>query len=163
MRWLLVLAVLGLSACGFKPSNVVPLGKVTLPFSVVAQDPYSSLADNIERSLTASGAQLAHANEPSISIVINNETSKTEPLALNQFAQVTEYVTSYKVTYSLSNELGQTLIDKQIVEFRREYTYDEDSSEGSPAQLALLKREMQADMVRSIIRRTAIVLQSQKQ
>ncbi len=162
MRWILALAVLLLTSCGFRPSNVVPLSQVSLPFLVVAQDPYSSLADNIERSLTASGARIAHAGEPSISIIINQEVSKTEPLALNQFAQVTEYVTVYKVTYSLSNEQGQTLIDKQIVEFRREYTYDENSSEGSPAELALLKREMQADMVRSIIRRAAVVLQSPK-
>ena len=163
MRCILLLALMALSACGFKPSNVVPMGEVPLPFTVLAQDPYSGLADNIERSLTASGAKIAKANEPSISIVINNEISKTNPLALNRFAQVTEYVTSYQVTYSLSNEAGKVLIDKQIVEFRREYTYNKNSSEGSPAELALLKREMQAEMVRSIIRRSAIVLQSQKQ
>jgi LPS-assembly lipoprotein len=163
MRCILLLALLTLSACGFKPSSVVPIGKVTLPFTVLAQDPYSGLADNIERSLTASGARLAQPGEPSISIVINNEVSKTNPLALNQFAQVVEYVTSYQVTYSLNNELGQVLIDKQVVEFRREFTFDENSSEGSPAELALLKREMQADMVRSIIRRSAIVLQAPKQ
>ena len=67
------------------------------------------------------------------------------------------------MTYSLSNELGEVLIDKQVVEFRREFNYNENASEGSPAELALLKREMQADMVRSIIRRSAIVLQNQKQ
>lgn len=163
MRLIIIFALMVLSACGFKPSSVVPIGEVSLPFTVLAQDPYSSLADNIERSLTASGAKLAQAGEPSNSIVINNEVSKTNPLALNQFAQVVEYVTSYQVTYSLSNELGQVLIDKQVVEFRREFNYNENASEGSPAELALLKREMQADMVRSIIRRSAIVLQSQKQ
>lgn len=159
MRWILVLTLFTLTACGFKPSNVVAIREITVPFNVTAADPYSSLADNIERALTASGATLSKGNEPSISIVINKEESKTGPLALNQFAQVTEYVTSYKVTYSLTNEVGKTLIDKQIVEFRREYTYDADSSEGSPAQLDLLKREMETEMIRSILRRTNVVLQ----
>lgn len=163
MRWIFTLSLIMLTACGFKPSNVVAIREITTPFNVVASDPYSSLADNLERALTASGATLVKANEPAISIIINNEESKTGPLAFNQFAQVTEYVTSYKVTYSLSNELGKTLIDKQVVEFRREYTYDADSSEGSPAQLALLKREMETEMIRSIMRRTNVVLQPQSQ
>ncbi len=163
MRWIFALSLIILTACGFKPSNVVAIREIKVPFTVAATDPYSSLADNLERALTASGAMLAKADEPSISITIIKEESKTGPLALNQFAQVTEYFTSYKVTYSLTNELGKTLIDKQIVEFRREYTYDADSSEGSPAQLALLKREMQTEMIRSILRRANVVLQPQSQ
>ena len=163
MRWIFALSLIILTACGFKPSNVLAIREIRVPFTVTATDPYSSLADNLERALTASGASLANSGEPAISIAIISEESKTGPLALNQFAEVTEYVTSYKVIYSLTNELGQTLIDKQIVEFRREYTYDADSSEGSPAQLALLKREMQAEMIRSILRRTNVVLQSQSQ
>jgi LPS-assembly lipoprotein len=160
MRWVLAAILLALSACGFKPSNVLAISEVTVPFSVSSADPYSSLADNIERALTASGASLAKAGEPAISIVISKEESQTGPLALNQFAQVTEYETRYKVTYSLTNELGQVLVDKQDVEFRRVYTYDINSSEGSPAQLELLKREMQAEMIRAILRRANVVLKT---
>lgn len=159
-RCFLAVILLTLSACGFKPSNVLPISDVLVPFRVSSSDPYSSLSDNIERALTASGASLAKEGEPSISIVISREVSETGPLALNQFAQVTEYETRYKATYSLIDESGQVLVDKQDVEFRRVYTYDVNSSEGSPAQLELLKREMQAEMIRAILRRTNVVLQS---
>jgi LPS-assembly lipoprotein len=162
MRWILAMLLLILAACGFKPSNVLAISEVSVPFNVASADPYSSLADNIERALTASGASLAKADQPAISIIIAKEESKTGPLALNQLAEVTEYETSYKVTYSLINELGQVLVDKQNVEFRRVYTYDVNASEGSPAQLALLKREMQTEMIRAILRRTNVVLKAQK-
>ena len=57
---------------------------------------------------------------------------------------------------------GATLIDNQVVELRREFTYDESSSVGNPAEVALLKREMQTEMIKSILRRTSVVLQLQK-
>ena len=47
-----------LAACGFKPSNVVSMAAIDAPFTVNAKNPYSPLADNIERALSASGVAL---------------------------------------------------------------------------------------------------------
>lgn len=162
MRALLI-ALLGLllSACGFQPTNVIKLSKVSTPFVVNSQNPYSSLADNIERALSANGVKLAKSGESAYAITINSEQSDTKPLSLDQFAQVREYVARYRVVYSLSDTQGNTLIDKQEVELRREYSYDLNTSAGSPAELELLQREMQAEMIQSILRRTNIILQAQ--
>ena len=86
-----------------------------------------------------------------------------KPPSLDQNAQFTEYALRYRVVYSLVDSTGKTLIDNQIVELRREFNYDVNISAGSPAEEALLKREMQAEMVRSILRRTSVVLHSQTQ
>jgi LPS-assembly lipoprotein len=159
----LLIAMLGLllSACGFQPTNVIKLSKVSTPFAVNSQNPYSSLADNIERALSANGVKLARSGESAYAITINSEQSDTNPLSLDQFAQVREYVARYRVVYSLSDSQGNMLIDKQEVELRREYSYDLNTSAGSPAELELLQREMQAEMIQSILRRTNIILQAQ--
>ena len=162
MRRFSLLLILLLSACGFKPSNVIELSQSQQPFTVLSKDPYSNLADNIERALSASGVRIAKAGEPSNTINISNELNDTRPLSLDQNAQVREFVSRYQVTYSLTDVQGATLIDNQVVELRREFTYDESSSVGNPAEVALLKREMQTEMIKSILRRTSVVLQLQK-
>lgn len=161
MRILIIALCVLLSACGFQPSNVVKLSKVDAPFTVNAQNPYSSLADNIERALSANGIRLAKSGESGYVITINSEQSENKPLSLDQFAQVREYVARYRVVYSLNDAQGVTLIDNQAVELRREYTFDVNTSAGSPAELELLQREMQAEMIQSILRRSNIVLQAQ--
>ena len=70
-----------------------------------------------------------------------------------------EYVSRYRVEYSLTDAAGTTLIDKQVIELRREFTYDVNTSAGSPAEQELLQREMQQEMIRAILRRTNLVLQ----
>jgi LPS-assembly lipoprotein len=161
MRIFILALTLMLSACGFKPSNVIELSQVQTPFSVSAKDPYSSLADNIERTLSAGGAQIARSGEASNVISISKESLETKALSLDQNAQVREYLMRYRVVYSLSDVSGNTLIDNQVVELRREFSYDINISAGSPAEQELLKREMQTEMIHSILRRSSIVLQAQ--
>lgn len=161
MRRLAVLLAIVLSGCGFRPSNVIELSQVKTPFSVSSNDSYSSLADNIERALSAGGVSVARSGEPANAINISQESLTTKPLSLDQNAQVREYIMSYHVTYSLVDVAGNTLIDKQVVELRREFSYDVNTSAGSPSEQELLKRELQTEMIRSILRRSSIVLQAQ--
>jgi LPS-assembly lipoprotein len=161
MRILIGFFLLLLSACGFKPSNVIELSQVATPLSVSSKDPYSGLADNIERTLSSAGARIAQAGEPANAIHILQESIETKPLSVDQNAQVREYIMRYRVEYSLLDMSGATLIDKQVVELRREFSFDANTSAGSPAEQELLKRELQVEMIRSILRRTSIVLQAQ--
>jgi LPS-assembly lipoprotein len=160
MRQLAVILLLLLAGCGFKPSNVVQLNGQTGPFSVSSDNIYSSLADNIERAFNASGARVAQNGEPTYRVVIVSENTDTRALSINEFAQVREFVIRYTVVYSLSDPAGKVLIDNQTVVLRRVYTYDSQLSVGSPAEEALLIREMQDEMIRAILRRTSVVLQS---
>jgi LPS-assembly lipoprotein len=161
MRILALLLILVLGACGFKPSNVIDLSYSQTPFTVSSNDPFSGLADNIERSLSRAGVRIAAAGEPANSISILEERVERKALSLDRNARVTEYTLRYRVRYSLSDVNGKTLIDNQTIELRRDFNYDVNVSAGSPAEEALLKGEMQAEMVRSILRRTSIVLHSQ--
>ena len=161
MRIFAFLLALTLGACGFKPSNVIDLSSNEAPFTVTSNDPFSGLADNIERALSRAGVRIAESGEPANSISISQERIERNALSFDRNAQVTEYTLRYRVTYSLTDANGNTLIDNQVIELRRDFNYDVNISSGSPAEEALLKREMQAEMERSILRRTGIVLHSQ--
>jgi LPS-assembly lipoprotein len=162
MRRFAAMLVLVLAGCGFKPSNIVQLNEQSGPFSVSSDNIYSALADNIERALDLTGARIAQNGEPAYRVVIVSENTQTRPLSINEFAQVREFVIRYTVVYSLIDPAGKVLIDNQTVALRRVYTYDSQLSAGSPAEEALLIREMQAEMVRAILRRTSVVLQPAK-
>lgn len=159
MRVLGLLLLLMLCACGFKPSNVIELSDQNMPFSVTSKDPYSGLADNIERVLNSSGVRIAGKGEAANAISIHEEDIEKLALSLDSNAQVTEYRLRYRVIYSLVGIDGVTLIDKQTIELRRDFNYDVTISSGSPAEEALLKREMQDEMVRAILRRASVVMQ----
>lgn len=158
-RWAGFLFLL-LVGCGFKPSNVAQLNEQSGPFTVSSENIYSALADNIERAFNASGARIAQNGEPAYRVVIVSENTETRALSINKFAQVREYVIRYTVVYSLLDPSGKVLIDNQTVALRRVFNYDAQLSAGSPAEEALLIREMQAEMVRAILRRTSVVLQT---
>lgn len=162
-RILAVLLLFAATACGFKPSNVIDLSAGESPFTVSSNDPFSGLADNIERALGRAGVRIAEGGEPANSINISQERVERTALSFDRNAQVTEYTLRYRVTYSLTDAGGRILIDNQIIELRRDFNYDVNISSGSPAEEALLKDEMQAEMVRSILRRTGIVLHAQTQ
>lgn len=162
MRRFAAMLVLVLAGCGFKPSNIVQLNEQSGPFSVSSDNIYSALADNIERAFDLTGARIAQNGEPAYRVVIVSENTQTRPLSINEFAQVREFVIRYTVVYSLIDPAGKVLIDNQTIALRRVYTYDSQLSAGSPAEEALLIREMQAEMVRAILRRTSVVLQPAK-
>jgi LPS-assembly lipoprotein len=159
MRVLGLLLLLMLNACGFKPSNVIELSDQNMPFLVNSKDPYSGLADNIGRVLNSSGVRIAGKGEAANTISIHEEDLEKLALSLDSNAQVTEYRLRYRVIYSLVGIDGGTLIDKQAIELRRDFNYDVTISSGSPAEEALLKREMQDEMVRAILRRASVVMQ----
>jgi LPS-assembly lipoprotein len=162
MRRSAAILLLVLAGCGFKPSNVVQLNEQSGPFSVSSDNIYSALADNLERAFSATGARIAQNGESAYRVVIVSENTETRPLSINKFAQVREFVIRYTVVYSLIDPAGKVLVDNQTVALRRVYTYDSQLSAGSPAEEALLIREMQTEMISAILRRTSVVLQPTK-
>jgi len=79
-------------------------------------------------------------------------------LSVNQFAQVLEYVTRYRVEFVMVGADGKLLTEPQSIELSREYTYSTNASIGSPAELELIQRELRRDMQAAILRRLDIAL-----
>lgn len=160
MRRSLILAVSCalLAACGFHPRNAMVVPDSLGPLQIVASDPYSPLADDLARALERNGARAAVDGQPAASLKILSESFSTNPLSVDQFARVREYVIRYRVEFSLSDARGELVLGKQDVELSREYSYDANSSAGSPAEQELLQRELRRDMEAAILRRLDLAL-----
>ena len=83
---------------------------------------------HVEQAIAASGEDARRIDatrypqpviEPEGGFTIEREDAVLQPLSLDSFAQVREYVSRYRVEYSLTDPQGKTLIDKQAVELRR--------------------------------------------
>jgi len=92
------------------------------------------------------------------SLRIGEETWSTKPLSVDELARVREYITRYRVQFSLVDASGNVLVAPQTLELSREYTYDITASAGSPAEQELIQRELRRDMEAAILRRLDVVL-----
>ena len=156
-----VLSVAALSACGFHPRARLDFPATLGPVTVQSTDSYSPLGLELASALTRAGAESASAGQPSALLKITAEQWQTAPLSVDQFAQVREYVTRYKVSFSLQSVDGKPLIEPQDIELGREYTYDQNASAGSPAEQELIQKELRRDMEAAILRRLDVALRRQ--
>ena len=158
-RVLIVLALSALlAACGFHPRQQIKLSEAVGPMKVETADPYSPLGIELAGALGRAGAPLPVGDGPSATLKITNERWLTQPLSLDEFAQVREYLTRYRVDFVLQSADGKPLVEPQSIELSREYTYDANASAGSPAEQELIQRELRRDMQAAILRRIDIVL-----
>ena len=155
---LIVSSLLLLAACGFHPRAQLALPAVLGPISVQTADPYSPLGLELATALERAGAQVPAPGGPSSALKITNEAWTTAPLSVDQFAQVREYVTRYRVDFVLVDAGGTPVIEPQSIELSREYTYDISASAGSPAEQELIQRELRRDMHAAILRRLDVAL-----
>lgn len=151
-------AAIVLSACGFHPRAQLELPATLGPVTVETADVYSPLGLELSTALTRAGAMAPTKGEPSAALKITGEEWKTAPLSVDQFAQVREYVTRYRVDFVLSSADGKPLMEPQSIELSREYTFDVNASAGSPAEQELIQRELRRDMEAAILRRLDLAL-----
>ena len=153
-----LLFLLALSACGFHPRAELKLPESVGPIAVQTSDPYSPLGLELAATLERAGVGGAPEGARSASLRIGDEIWSTKPLSVDELARVREYITRYRVQFSLVDADGKVLVAPQTLELSREYTYDITASAGSPAEQELIQRELRHDMQRAILRRLYVVL-----
>ena len=154
----LLVAVLAVAGCGFHPRNQVRFSDWVGPMRVETSDAYSPLGLELASALARSGATAPADGQAAAALKITAESWNTAPLSVDQFAQVREYVTRYRVDFALRSAEGTPLIEPQSIELSREYTYDANASAGSPAEQELIQRELRRDMEAAILPRLDIGL-----
>jgi LPS-assembly lipoprotein len=158
----LVVAALALvlAACGFHPRAHTVLPTRLGPTRVVVPDPYSPLGDELAAQLARAGVLAAETDPkaPATVLRITKETWNTQPLAVDQFALVREYVTRYRVDFALQGTDGKPMLKPQSIELSREYSFDANAAVGSPAEQELIQRELRRDMEAAILRRIEYAL-----
>lgn len=160
--FLLVVLVLGLSACGFHLRSALRIPPDLGPVRVEARDPYSPLADSLAVALERAGATPApEAARTGVAVLrIRSEKWASTPISVDQFGRAQEYTLRYAVVFSLDKANGRNLVPQQAVELARDYISVPTRSTGTEGERELLSREMQKDMVASILRRIDAALRA---
>jgi len=152
---LVATCLLLLSACGFqlRDALVLPVGLEQV--RVTVSDPYSPLAQSLERALVQAGADLVDADDRRrvASLNILSERWADRPLSIDQFGRAQEFTMQYAVVFSLTDANGDVVVPQQAVEMARDYIAPPQDATGTATERELLVREMQREMTASILRR----------
>lgn len=166
---LFLVALLGLTACGFHLRNALTLPADLGPLRVHTPDPYSPLGDQLERALTGMGAQVAPepdgvadtTGEDHIAqLTVLQERWGDIPIAVDTQGRAQEFTLGYAVIFNLTRADGSVLVPDQAIELGRDYVVPPTDSLGSASERELLVREMRRDMVATILRRINAVIEA---
>lgn len=151
----LVLA-LALAGCGFQLRSALSLPPDLGPIQVEGQGRYSTLADALSLSLQRAGATVVEGrghNEEVARLRILSERWGSTPISIDARGRAQEYTLRYAVVFELVRADGEDLVPQQAVELARDYIRSPTDLTGADSEQELLTREMERDMVASIVRR----------
>ena len=143
-----------LCACGFqlRKEAVLPPGMGTVV--VQGADPFSPLGRDLTAALERAGSKVVE--KPGNDIAVLNVTANrlsTDVLSVGGNARANEYSMRYHVEFNVVDSAGKAILDTQVIELSREYTFDATQATAVAAEEDLLRKELQREMVQSIMRR----------
>jgi len=150
-----LIALTGLVAgCGFHLRKEVQLPAAMQRVHIEIADPASPLAKDLAKALPRSGAVVVEKAEAGVSVLkIAVNTLSTDVLSVGGTARANEYALRYHVEFSVVGEDGTPVLAKQTIELSREFTFDASQALGVAAETDLLGKELERDMVQTILRR----------
>jgi len=153
LRSLPILAVAAsLGACGFHMRGEVQLPAAMQRVHLTVADPYSPLRRDLEAALTRSGATLVGApgdGVAEISIPAVSIAPIVRSVGANAF--VNEFSMVYHVELEVSGPDGKLLLPRETIEHSRQFTFDQTQAIGTSAEQDEIKKEMERDMVQSVL------------
>jgi LPS-assembly lipoprotein len=150
-----------LAGCGFKLR-----GNQAFAFTRIAimPKPGGAIAQELRRSF-GPAVQVLAPDEPltSAQLVLNvaNEQREKVVVGVNASGQVLEFQLRMRVHLRLTTAQGKELIDDAEILQQRDISYSETAALAKEAEMTLLYRDMQSDIVQQILRRLAAIQPTQ--
>jgi LPS-assembly lipoprotein len=145
-----------LSGCGFQLRGPRPLAFTTIFLGVSS---YSALGMALRRQILTSGTTevVDDAARADVRLdILRNEQSR-EILTLTGAGKVREYQLRHIIRFRLVDRTDTELIPPTSISATRDYNYDDAQVLAKEQEAVLLYRDMQADLVRQLMRRLAAV------
>ena len=143
-----------LCSCGFqlRKEAVLPSGMGTVV--VQGADPFSPLGRDLAAALARAGSTVVEKTGNGVSVMnITANQLATDVLSVGGNARANEYSMRYHVEFNVTDNAGKAILDKQVIELSRDYTFDAFQAAAVAAEEDLLRKELQREMVQSIMRR----------
>ena len=153
--FLLALALLSISACGFQPrGQAMGLAGVPNPVHISGIASFSDLYRELSRQLKIAGAQIAPTGAESASTLhITGVEQDIRLLSVNSRNRAVEYELIAAATFSLRTANGQELVAPQQVRALRIQYRPEIAVLGSSREAELLRQNMREELAGRIVRR----------
>lgn len=155
-KWMLLVAVLGLSACGFHLRGMGGIDR-PMPFTTIHVVGDGTLVGPLNQVLKRNQTiQVVDAGQAEASLQVLNENAKREVLTINRGGSVNEYLYRFTATAQLHKNgvpYGQPL----SVAVRRTMDYTDRDVLGKEDEEGQLWQEMRMDAAEQLVRRLAYI------
>ncbi len=159
----MLILVFSLSGCGFHLRGADEFSSSLEVLHLTVRNVHGDLHQKLIRSFEQSGTSvIADSDGTGPGLNVSAERNTRRAVATTSTISVSEYELGLEVDIELSDRDGQMLIPETTLKTERIYTFDASSLTGSSEEEALLREEMQEDMVRQIIRRVNATMNSIK-
>jgi LPS-assembly lipoprotein len=160
-RFLALLLVISLSACGFQLR-----GSYSLPWDTLYLGwPENSLIHaEVKRGIEAS-SQTRIVTDPKAaqaSLIVLADLPTKSILSLSGTGLVREYQLTRSFVYKIQDAEGKELVPSNQIILQRAMTFDDAHLFAKEAEEAMIMKEMQQDMVMQLLRRLAAIKQKSK-
>lgn len=153
-RLILLAILLALTACGFKMRGVADLKFNTL----YIQGPSISISKQLRRTFTTNGVKIVNsADQAELLLEIMSESQEQRILSLSGKGLVREYELFYTINFRTRDPSSDTWNDVQIVQGRRDITYDDSQLLAKQLERERLYDSMKEDAVRELVRRLMVL------
>jgi LPS-assembly lipoprotein len=143
-----------LAGCGFHLRKEADLPASMKRIHIEIADASSQLGKDLAKALPRSGAQVVDTVEPGVAVMkISANAFSSDVLSVGGTARANEYALRYHVEFEVQDAAGTALLPKQTIELSREFTFDATQALGVAAETDLLSKELERDMVQTILRR----------
>ena len=146
---LVILCLLGLSACGFQLR-----GNASLPFESIYVEGGQDIAIDLQRAIRPTTTKVTDNPKDAQAVLqVLSEAREKRILTLSSAGRVNEFRLLYRVNFKVIDKAGLELLSPQQIELRRDITFNDSQTLAKESEEALLYRDIQADAVQQIFRR----------
>jgi LPS-assembly lipoprotein len=148
-----LLAVMLIAGCGFHLRGQADLSPELARTHIVGVSPYSEFAANLRQQLRANGVQIVEAEQSTSTLRITRNVSGKRVLSVDQNGKVLEFELYSVISFEVTGKNKTILLKNQTISLSRPFLFDVNDVLGKAQEEALLKEDLQADVVRLIIYR----------
>lgn len=143
-----------LAGCGFHLAREAQLPASMQLVHIAIADTASPLAKDLAKALPRSGVKVVDQAGPGVAVMnITANSISTDILSVGGNARANEYALRYHVEFEMDDAAGTAILPKQTIELSREFTFGATQALGVAAEIDLLTKELEHDMVQTILRR----------
>jgi len=146
--------VLFLQGCGWHLRGIQSLPPELQTLHLQTASETSDFTRSLKRSLKASDVTLADSRTGApYSLVVSSIKRSTRTISTTNAAKVAEYAITSSVTFSVNNQEDEELVPPTLLSVEKSYYYNSANSISSYEEEALLRKEMQRELIQQLIRR----------